>query len=203
MLRTKSRFVFLGTGWDTDKKWAVHVTVEEYGVEACSYPVVGYLGHYGNTFDLHNKVVIHRAGASYELSIVGEHARDCDGCWMLVNADNEDSVLLLPVVAECQRRLLKESLRERKRKPIPRSLRYAVLERDGFCCRYCGVAAGSGITLHVDHIVPVSKGGTDEPSNLCAACDTCNLGKGNRHQSPPPMLLLTSDAYEEPIHVQG
>jgi len=35
-----------------------------------------------------------------------------------------------------------------------------------------------GLTLHIDHIIPVSKGGTNEEANLVTACDQCNLGKG-------------------------
>lgn len=32
--------------------------------------------------------------------------------------------------------------------------------------------------LHVDHIMPISKGGKTEPSNLRTLCIDCNLGKG-------------------------
>jgi len=31
--------------------------------------------------------------------------------------------------------------------------------------------------LHIDHIIPRSKGGTDEPFNLITSCVECNLGK--------------------------
>lgn len=62
------------------------------------------------------------------------------------------------------------------RKSIPKRVRYAVLERDGYRCRYCGAEAGDA-KLHVDHRMPVSKGGTNEFSNLVTACVACNLGK--------------------------
>jgi hypothetical protein len=55
--------------------------------------------------------------------------------------------------------------------------RYDVLARDGFACRYCGRKAPE-VTLHVDHVVPRAKGGSDDPSNLVAACSACNQGKG-------------------------
>ena len=54
--------------------------------------------------------------------------------------------------------------------------RFEVLKRDDFTCRYCGRAAPE-VRLHVDHIVPASKGGSDELVNLVTACQDCNLGK--------------------------
>jgi len=56
-------------------------------------------------------------------------------------------------------------------------VRFFVLNRDGFRCKYCGASADDA-RLHVDHVVPRVAGGDDDPSNLVAACDRCNLGKG-------------------------
>jgi 5-methylcytosine-specific restriction endonuclease McrA len=75
------------------------------------------------------------------------------------------------------------STTQRLRDPIPPRLRFAVMQRDGFRCGYCGRTAASGAVLHVDHIVPVSAGGTDDEGNLMTACDECNLGKG-AHELP-------------------
>lgn len=58
-------------------------------------------------------------------------------------------------------------------------LRFAVLERDGFKCRYCGRGASQGAILHADHIKPKSSGGEDSLENLVTACQECNIGKGN------------------------
>jgi hypothetical protein len=63
------------------------------------------------------------------------------------------------------------------RKPVPPSLRFAVLERDGFKCKYCGRDASDGIKLTVDHINPAVLGGDDSMDNLIAACNECNAGK--------------------------
>lgn len=57
-------------------------------------------------------------------------------------------------------------------------LRFAILNRDGFTCRYCGRRSPT-VELMVDHIIPFSKGGTDDPENLCAACSDCNAGKSD------------------------
>lgn len=62
---------------------------------------------------------------------------------------------------------------------VPRSVRFAVLRRDGFCCKYCGRKGGSdGVGLEADHLISLFDGGTNDPSNLIAACDDCNRGKG-------------------------
>ena len=60
------------------------------------------------------------------------------------------------------------------------SLRYDILRRDGFKCQICGSTAKDGVKLHVDHIIPVSKGGKTEPKNLRTLCDRCNLGKSDK-----------------------
>jgi hypothetical protein len=57
-----------------------------------------------------------------------------------------------------------------------RALRFAVLSRDGYKCRYCGRSADE-VSLQVDHIVPRSKGGMDDVSNYITACRDCNIGK--------------------------
>ena len=63
------------------------------------------------------------------------------------------------------------------RQPIPAGLRFAVLRRDGFRCAYCGRGEPESVKLHIDHIVPVARGGRTELENLVTACATCNLGK--------------------------
>lgn len=60
---------------------------------------------------------------------------------------------------------------------ISKKRRFQVLERDGFRCRYCGTSGSAG-ELHVDHVMPVSRGGSDDMNNLVASCHACNLGKG-------------------------
>ncbi len=60
-------------------------------------------------------------------------------------------------------------------------LRYEILTRDGHRCTICGATAADGVKLHVDHIIPVSKGGKTEYSNLRTLCERCNLGKGARY----------------------
>jgi len=56
---------------------------------------------------------------------------------------------------------------------IPDSVRVAVLVRDGGRCRRCR----SATNLEVDHLIPVSKGGSSEQSNLQTLCRKCNRHK--------------------------
>jgi HNH endonuclease len=56
---------------------------------------------------------------------------------------------------------------------VPDSVRAAVLVRDGGRCRKCRRA----INLEMDHIVPISKGGKTEESNLQTLCRSCNRAK--------------------------
>ena len=61
---------------------------------------------------------------------------------------------------------------------IPKRLRFEVLRRDRFRCRYCGAKAPD-VELHVDHVIPRSRGGEDVAWNLTAACVPCNISKGD------------------------
>lgn len=66
-----------------------------------------------------------------------------------------------------------------RRKPIPARLRHEVFRRDGYRCRECG-ATNKETTLEIDHIVPVSKGGGNNLSNLQTLCKACNRAKHTR-----------------------
>ena len=79
-----------------------------------------------------------------------------------------------------------------KRKYINDSLRMKIWNRDGRECQICGEETrffSSGYDTpfdrkpkagSVDHIIPVSKGGTNDESNLRWACRSCNCSRGNR-----------------------
>ena len=66
--------------------------------------------------------------------------------------------------------------------PMPRRQGFTVnasrriWDRDGWQCVTCGTSKD----LTVDHVVPVSKGGSDEDDNLQTMCRSCNARKGNR-----------------------
>lgn len=71
---------------------------------------------------------------------------------------------------------------------VPLSNRYEALKRSGRRCEPCGVAEGDSeyegrLPLHVGHMVPRSRGGSNDLTNLQVLCKACNLGKENREQT--------------------
>lgn len=126
--------------------------------------------------------VIHQEDAPWELRLIGSRSADFDCRWIVVAASDAGEAMACDDVC----RVRNEVSRSLSRRSIAPSKRYAILARDKFRCRYCGAVARDGLTLHVDHIVPVSSGGTDDDSNLCCACSECNLGKSNRFSDAPP-----------------
>jgi hypothetical protein len=94
-------------------------------------------------------------------------------------------------------------LETEKRKPafhrgISKETRAYVLERNGYTCQMCGVAAGDRdplnpsrtVRLTMGHIVDKSKGGEDEPRNLRAVCTNCNEGLQNAAPQKPDRIQL-------------
>jgi len=71
--------------------------------------------------------------------------------------------------------------KRRTRREISDRQRFRILVRDGFRCKACGASPLNlpGTELHVDHILPWSKGGETIDENLETKCKQCNLGKGN------------------------
>lgn len=77
---------------------------------------------------------------------------------------------------------------ENTRKAMSKKLRFEVFKRDKFVCQYCGAHPPS-VVLHVDHINPVSKGGSNDMDNLITACQPCNSGKSDIELSDVPQSL--------------
>jgi predicted DNA-binding protein len=67
-----------------------------------------------------------------------------------------------------------------RRVSIKASVRNSLFERDGGKCAYCKGQLLYDEPWHIDHIKPVSKGGTNDPTNLVLACVRCNLEKSDR-----------------------
>jgi HNH endonuclease len=58
---------------------------------------------------------------------------------------------------------------------------WSVLARDKWKCLSCGRSArDEGVSLEVDHIIPRSRGGSDDMINLQTLCKKCNIGKSNK-----------------------
>lgn len=56
-------------------------------------------------------------------------------------------------------------------------IRLGVFQRDNFTCRYCGA---HGVALDCDHVMPLSRGGTNDRANLVTACRSCNQQKSDK-----------------------
>lgn len=79
---------------------------------------------------------------------------------------------------------LKDEINEFLLIPTPRfpsrqweSVRQFVFERDNYTCVYC---KSSALSLEVDHVIPVSRGGSNHISNLATSCRECNRSKHNK-----------------------
>jgi len=69
---------------------------------------------------------------------------------------------------------------KQKRRAISGKTRQNVLMRDNYTCQICGATVKDGVKLEIDHIKPVSKGGTNDENNLQVLCQQCNREKHNR-----------------------
>jgi len=56
-------------------------------------------------------------------------------------------------------------------------IRQEIFRRDNYTCQYCGTKSEN---LHCDHVIPLSRGGTNDPANLVTACARCNLSKSSK-----------------------
>jgi hypothetical protein len=81
---------------------------------------------------------------------------------------------------------------------ISKETRAWVLERNGYTCQMCGLAAGDPdpfnpgrtVRLTMGHILDKSKGGDDLPTNLRAICTNCNEGLQNTALPKPDRIHL-------------
>lgn len=75
-----------------------------------------------------------------------------------------------------------------KRKAISKRVRFEIFKRDEFTCQYCGQTPPK-VILHIDHVIAVANGGTNDQDNLVTSCEPCNLGKGARSLKSVPESL--------------
>ena len=93
---------------------------------------------------------------------------------------------------------------------ISKETRAWVLERNGYTCQMCGVAAGDPdplgsdrtVRLTMGHIIDKSKGGDDTPQNLRAICTNCNEGLQNTSLPKPDQVHLLAQVRRATIDDQ-
>lgn len=93
---------------------------------------------------------------------------------------------------------------------ISKETRAWVLERNGYTCQMCGLAAGDAdplnptrtVRLTMGHIIDKSKGGDDSPNNLRAVCTNCNEGLQNTALPKPDQIHLLAQIRRSTISDQ-
>ncbi|MDR0437258.1 MAG: HNH endonuclease [Bacteroidales bacterium] len=99
-----------------------------------------------------------------------------------INSDNiSDNQTNLLETEVAENTFTNAKIKHKTKREISDRLRFKILMRDGFTCKKCGKSPMKeiGVELHIDHIIPWSKGGESVPDNLETKCKQCNLGKGN------------------------
>jgi hypothetical protein len=79
---------------------------------------------------------------------------------------------------------------------LSKKVRFEVFKRDSFTCQYCGKKAPD-VVLQVDHIEPISKGGSDEFLNLTTSCQPCNAGKSDRRLDDSSVVMKQRSQLED------
>jgi hypothetical protein len=93
---------------------------------------------------------------------------------------------------------------------ISKEVRAFVLDRNGFTCQMCGIAAGEPhpddagrkARLHIGHVIDKSMGGTDDATNLKAICSVCNEGASNLTPNRPDTNKLLVQVRRAPASVE-
>lgn len=96
------------------------------------------------------------------------------------------------------------------KRDVSKETRAYVLERNGYTCQMCGMAAGDQdpfnsertVRLTIGHIIDKSKGGDDFPRNLRAVCTNCNEGLQNSSPPKPDRILLLAQVRRATIQDQ-
>lgn len=76
---------------------------------------------------------------------------------------------------------------------VSKRLRHEIFRRDGHTCQSCGAKAPD-VKLEPDHVIPVTLGGSDDPSNLRTLCADCNSGKSATPPDAATVAKVADDA---------
>lgn len=85
-------------------------------------------------------------------------------------------------------------LRDATIEPVSRS---AIIERDNRTCHLCGKTNLPDTQIHLDHVIPLSRGGPHTEDNLRVACAPCNIRKGARLPPTDPVATVSGARSEQ------
>jgi 5-methylcytosine-specific restriction endonuclease McrA len=99
-----------------------------------------------------------------------------------INSDVSNQTTANTEESEKEKTIEKKNKSAENRRDISVGLRFTILKRDNYKCVLCGRSPATtlGLELHVDHIIPFSKGGKTLESNLRTLCNQCNIGKSDK-----------------------
>ena len=117
---------------------------------------------------------------SYGMALADRILHDRQLCFHLA----EHLVRLAPMKSNGQRRRLAARVR------LPNYISGIVVARDRGKCAYCHKDISMELLAkpHIDHIIPLSRGGCNDLVNVQLCCETCNLSKGSRELDLPPSI---------------
>ena len=121
-----------------------------------------YLRTQYNPYDGFNHLVIHFDGFDENLTkeeFIDSAIKSIKKNWYLIERYQKKGIL-------------KDKKKQQKRHEA-NILKWKIFRRDNFTCQKCG----SQDTLELDHIIPVSKGGSNKKDNLQTLCFSCNRKK--------------------------
>lgn len=75
-----------------------------------------------------------------------------------------------------------------------------LLEAYDHTCAYCGRHESETGSLHREHLVPLSRGGRNDISNIRPSCRVCNSQKGKRTPEEAGMNVRSIDGLDQKIH---
>lgn len=90
----------------------------------------------------------------------------------------------------------------RKREQISATFQQHIRDRAGHLCEYCHTSEfWQYVPFTVDHILPLSQGGTNALENLCLACFHCNRQKSAHRASIDPLTMTTVPLFHPRQHI--
>jgi 5-methylcytosine-specific restriction endonuclease McrA len=109
--------------------------------------------------------------------------------WCDIPVQPQDEVVLTPSMAIRIPRVVALKSFDRLPRQDVKFSRHNIYLRDGNRCQYCGHKFTSS-ELSLDHVIPLSRGGTSSWENVVCACLACNVRKGNRTPAESSMRLI-------------